>query len=138
MKKMRRLTLFILIAALVACQNEAPKELPIAIIPLPQQISTPNGTYKIPANPRVYVQDEEAKRIIQLFLDASGTEADFIDDPQKSDWQILISDDATDTSNEEAYELDIYSNCCRPTNLPNTSRFCRFPIARHFLGEVCT
>ncbi|MGE0931735.1 family 20 glycosylhydrolase [Peijinzhouia sedimentorum] len=107
---MRKLTLFILIAALVACQNEAPKELPIAIIPLPQQISTPNGTYKIPANPRVYVQDEEAKRIIQLFLDASGTEADFIDDPQKSDWQILISDDATDTSNEEAYELDIYSN----------------------------
>src|SRR5690606_3426007 len=28
----------------------------------------------------------------------------------KSDWQILISDDATNTSNEEAYELDIYSN----------------------------
>ena len=107
---MKKLSTLILLAILLGCQNEAPRDLPIAIIPVPQQISAPNGNYKIPAKPRVYAQDEEAKRIIQLFLDAANTEADFIEEPTKADWQILISDSAIGSSNEEEYKLDIYSN----------------------------
>ena len=107
---MKKLFLLFLFASLCACQSEAPRELPTAIIPAPQQLSRPNGNYKIPSNPRVYVQDEEAKRIIQLFLDAANIEAEFIDEQTKSDWQILIADDENATNSKEAYELNIYSN----------------------------
>ncbi len=101
---MKKLSILLVADVLFACQAEVPSEIPIAIIPLPQEISQQKGNYEIPANPMVYAQGEEAKRIIQLFLEATNTEANFTEDANAADWKIMISEES---ANKEGYQLDI-------------------------------